>query len=1112
MRIASLVIFAVLAMAIAPHRVAAGEAGKTAQPYEKIRYPTFENGRLQSLLEADQAEAFDLAEGTPRVNLKNVRITLFNVDKEAVKNLPDDQSPPVKVTITSDRGFFIRRPPEPGAQPEEIANLEGNVVLRQMRDGSKPPPGGLKPRRLDSSIETEIHCQHAQWNNNLRKLVGDGEVEFLQEDSRIVGTGFMYLADDEAVGTGSGTSNVKDWGGIVFIEHNARMEIDRPEGSGAVTRTEITCRDTASYKLREREIQFERDVKIRRPGLTIEADIVKVFLRREDELPAEPAASTASGNQVLPGQVKNIIATIGNRPGSVVITGFEVDPGGGEILQYTAKGGRADYNFDTRRITLTDSRTERVPEVEFGQDRISDRTLDFVLADSGQGPGQEKSGNKTALEMLNASGGQGQVMLRPRPGAGGGSVPTDVSYKGDMTYSRGEGRIRFRGSVFLKQGDLRIRSEVLEARIPQDIQSIGPGQVNRIVAEDDVSIQAGNREARAQRAEYDMNTVADPSAPGRKTSLYTLRLFGPPQRTPPHPWVRDELGNQIAAPEIHMQRLERAAGGGNQAEGERHLIHATGGTAVCDFYTAPQNLTDAGKLISIKCEKGMEYNEATGVAWFEGQVVATSDAPEDNYVLTCDRLVVNLPEVPDPKEPGKRNVGIRRIDADGNARLMQDVRICEANRIIRDFPSERLDEGDIYLEGAPARNNRPAQMAVYREQNGAQVGSMFAAPRIMASAKGDLIRANGPGQLSMPDEIPGFRSEIHFEGAALYEASKDGVVSSAKFRRGVFLRQPSRSLSINAEEMDATFLKDDGALPAAGDDISIERVGRLRRAEGRVGVKIEHALPRQGKRVAVGDKGVVEFTPNGNVLTLSADRQQDSRRFVMARDHDGLTLRAPDIEIREAQGVTRASGPGDLQIPGNAAGEGMSKTPTRVLYGERGQMVYNELAMNIRISDNVRIVQPGLGNNWSYPSLDGRCDRMDITLMEPPVANMSGQDALSRVSRMDAIGGVLLRVYAEPPPDNPNIDWLSRPGTTFFTRGDQGVYYVQEGRIEISSLPGRRPQLLLNMVDVGRPPRRQRLKAERFILNTNTVPRRWSFDGQLESSTLRDGEAFEFTE
>ena len=35
-------------------------------------------------------------------------------------------------------------------------------------------------------------------------------------------------------------------------------------------------------------------------------------------------------------------------------------------------------------------------------------------------------------------------------------------------------------------------------------------------------------------------------------------------------------------------------------------------------------------------------------------------------------------------------------------------------------------------------------------------------------------------------------------------------------------------------------------------------------------------------------------------------------------------------------------------------------------------------------------------------------------------------------------------------------------------------------------------------------------KADRFVLNTNTVPRRWYFEGQLESNTLRSGEQFEF--
>ena len=171
---------------------------------------------------------------------------------------------------------------------------------------------------LDPNIETEIRCEHAQWNNSLRKLNGDGDVEFIQEDSRIHGTGFLYLADDEAMDASSSTSNIKDWGGIIFIEHNARMIIDREDfndfstNPGASGHTEITCRDTASYKLREREIQFERDVKITRPGLVIESDILKVFLRRDDDPIPENAPSDLN-----PGQVRNIVATIGTRPGIV---------------------------------------------------------------------------------------------------------------------------------------------------------------------------------------------------------------------------------------------------------------------------------------------------------------------------------------------------------------------------------------------------------------------------------------------------------------------------------------------------------------------------------------------------------------------------------------------------------------------------------------------------------------------------------------------------------------------------------------------------------------------------------------------------------------------------
>ncbi|MDR1520859.1 MAG: LPS export ABC transporter periplasmic protein LptC, partial [Planctomycetota bacterium] len=901
--------------------LAVGRAGEPAQPqpYEKIRYPTFaENGRLESLIEADQAEAYDLTENTPRVNLKNVLITLY--DAKTAEG-PDDQPPNVKMTISSNRGHLIRRAPEAGGNIEDIMDLEGNVVLRQMRPGPAPAPAGRKASRLDPAIETEIHCQHAQWNNNLRKLNGDGEVEFLQEDSRIVGTGFLYLADDESLTSGRDSRNIRDWGGIMFIEHNARMEIYRAGGL-----TEITCRDTASYKLNEREIQFEQDVRLHRPGLDIEADILKVFLQREA---AQPAAGSSS---ILPGEVRSVVATIGKRQGSVVITGYNVGPSGrSEEVVYLAKGGRADYDLPANRIVLTDprviefanSREERVPEVEFGNNRISDRSLEFIFAVEDEG-GRQRS----ILETLNASGGRGQVFIRPDADSGPDAKPTDITYKGTLDYSRKNSRIHFTKSVFLKQNEIRIRSETLNARLSGTGTGM-EGQIDRIVAETDVNIQDGSREARAQRAEYDMTPVT--GGDGGQSSLYTLRLYGPPQRTPPHPWVRDERGNQINAPEIHMQRLAKRGIRPDERD-DRHLIYASGGVVSSEFVTTPATLVEEGKVISIKCEKAMEYNEATEVAWFEGDVVAVSDTPEDNYVLTCDRLILNLPESPDPGDPGKTVTRIRRIDANGNARLIQDIRTCEANRIIRDFPTMRTDEGDIYLEGVPAANGMPPQMAIYREQSGSQIGSMFAAPRIMASAKGDLIRANGPGQLSMPDEIPGFRAEIHFDGAAHYEIPGNGgnvddrALSFAKFRRGVILRQESRNLVLRAEEVDATFMRDgesrenEAGLSDSRNAIYIERLGRLIRTEARTGVRIDHALPRQGRRVAVGDRGVVMFSDLGNTIRLSADRQRDPRRFAMAKDNDGKVLTAPEIEVREGEGYTRAAGPGELLLPGGGEG------------------------------------------------------------------------------------------------------------------------------------------------------------------------------------------------
>ncbi len=1129
------------ATSVAAGRAYAGEpdpaAAATAavgQPYEKIRYPTFsDSGRLQSLLEAESAEAFNLTQGSPSINLRNVVITIYDDSEEALKITPDDQPLPVKVTITSDRGFFSRRPPEPGGNPEEIANLEGNVILRHMRspfgpNARKSPAANRNPGRqprLDPSVETEIHCRHAQWNNTLRKLNGDGEVEFIQENSRIVGNGFLYLADDTALESGSNAKNFKDWGGVVFIEHNARMEIDSPGGSGSTERTEITCRDTASYKLNEREVQFEREVKTRRPGLLIESDILKVSLRRpEDPL---PEGTHPGGDAPLPGQVKSIVATIGKRPGSVTITGYKIDAKtGAETVQYSARGGRADFDYDSNRINLTDSREQRWPEVEFGpdKDRITDGSLTFVFAQV-KAPTPPKSAlrpqanpnsgrGETVLDSLTTTGGRGEVVLRSqRDKESGPVIPTVVNYQGEMSYQRADGRIRFLQKVNLRRGDLAIAAEVLDIRLSSDGTSVEPNQVNKITAENEVDLKSGEYRAKAHRAEYD---VYQGPVGQIGSGLDTLRLFGPPRAAPPHPWIRDEIGNQITAPEIHMQRLTAEAGHRNQ-----HLLVARGGVSVCDFIHKAKKEGEKDRIVSVKCERGMEYNQANKKARFEGQVMASSDAPEDNYVLTSDRLILDFEESPDPDKPGEVVTWIRRITAEGTARLMQDMRICEAANIIRDFPSQDPKKGDIYLQGQEARDGRPGLPAVYREQTGDNIGSMFVSPLIKASANGDHIQANGPGELSMPDEdsptVPPKRAEIHYEGAASYEAQLSGQTSEARFWGGVKLNYPSRSVYVVAEEMDARFIRDDAKKAAAaaafagtGQNVDIQHIGRLRRITARHSVKLEHAKAKGGRSVAAGDVGVVEFTGQGNIIRLTADKQIDARRFVMARDADGLTIRSPELEIREAQGITRAAGPGDVQIPASRASDGGSALPTRILYGENGSLVYNELALNIKVSDNVRIVQPGIDGNWSYPSLDGICERMDIILLEPPQTDMRGDDALMRISRMDAIGNVLLRVYAEPPPNNPAMEWYLRPGTTFFTRGDQAAYDIQGGEIAIFRHDNQQPQLLLNIVDPGGTSRRQRLKADRFVLHPTSRPRRWNFEGNMESTTIRDGEAFDF--
>jgi lipopolysaccharide transport protein LptA len=171
--------------------------------------------------------------------------------------------------------------------------------------------------------------------------------------------------------------------------------------------------------------------------------------------------------------------------------------------------GRVSIREGTRRARCDEARYDRTAqqlvcrgnpaELLDGEDRLAGRTISFDLAkksvrvEGGTEVGIER---ELAAEDLAKVGADPELVERVR-GRGPLAIRAETLEASDPGTT--ERRIRFTGGVELRQGDIELRARELEAIYPP-----GATQPERLIAREDVALREGEREARCQRAEYQL--------------------------------------------------------------------------------------------------------------------------------------------------------------------------------------------------------------------------------------------------------------------------------------------------------------------------------------------------------------------------------------------------------------------------------------------------------------------------------------------------------------------------------------------------------------------------------------------------------------------------------
>lgn len=1013
---------------------AAGESSAGADRYFGVRFPNYKDGRLVSELRAKEADALDIGENQSEVHMKEVRIDIY--DTSIATGDPtapggSNPEPRLKMRVVADTGTYTKQKNEDGV-------LEGIAILKQnVRTYRYAYAAGLNGE-VKRSLQTTVVCDNATWNHSRQVLHGKGPVKVTQPDSTLNGTDFVYYPRrDAAAGTGQSGTNTggendesgNGLGGWIEVHRDVEMvlyrgaaqrilhdsddapppappSVDRDEESA--NRTVVTCAGLASYDLDTREMQFQKQVVVTQPQMTIQSDFLRVQIARDG---AEQ-------------QMREIIAW-----SNVTINGRQIQEGtpAEEAESYVAHGDYARYTGTDEKIVLTDRREGKKPIVRSGNDMISDRLITLHAA-----------GDR--MSILAASGGEGQTVFRVAVEDtvredGKHEQLTIVTYTGKMRYDIVAGRAIFTTNTRLEREGLILEADALQIDMVPEGAGAPPTSatqrgIKTVVATNNVVITQGQRISRATRAELEV-------------ASREVRLFGPPQ-----PQVEEANLFSFGATTIRSVQTQRTSAD----EEPLNYMEADGpGSGV--FRTRQQG-TDQAQAEEeenrIRFKEKMKYDE-TGrhfrfpgsddthpVVRFTGDVVSISP----DYVLHSQILdvILNVVEfVGDDGQPDTRRE-VSAVSAHGEATLHWGDRHCAGSRIVRDMRKQVVI---VYGDKEASKNAE-----VWEE-----VGNRFEAPLIVATADGQQVHAQGPGILTLPDDGNEKKARVHYEGTAVFSRispREDKVI----FTKNV--KMVREGMTVTGDHMIAYLVEDPDAERAADwatqhPDGKTSNPRRLDRVEVRGTVVVT-----QPQRVAVGAWGQVLARPAGDIISLRGNDKRDAD----IRDQDGVHLISPSMVANQGRGIVTAKGPGRVYImsddPQLNAGQ---PKPDRYLLEFREKMVYNSLSRKLRFYRNVRLKQS---------NVNGQCDELELVLEEKEEASTPGSGQLSqaKVKEMFAYGDATFQRFEPLAAASTAMDRANMPGKTIFTKSDRAHYDLTRRVITLMGGPPR-PTAIEQVTKVG---------------------------------------------